>query len=164
MRIKCHCNLMLLSSVANQEVFASLSPQHSYPHSNIHTSILSQITRIRGGEGEGSSTPPPETTYNQYSAQNQQPQMANPNFQQPPTNDPMYGYRETVEDRIDAWRKQQLVSTMCCCSVVRIFCSHVMLKNKSTKSTILFVHIIHHVSNNFIRICNKHNQQQKQHQ
>ena len=22
-------------------------------------------------------------------------------------NDPMYGYRETVEDRIDAWRKQQ---------------------------------------------------------
>lgn len=99
---------MLLASAVTQ-VFASLSPQHSYPHSNIHTSILSQITRFRGGEGEGSSTPPPETTYNQYAAQNQQ-QMANPNFQQPPTNDPMYEYRETVEDRIDAWRKEQLVS------------------------------------------------------
>jgi len=107
---------MLLASVANQ-VSASLAPQHSYPHSNIHASILSQITRIRGGEGEES---PPETTYNQYAAQNQQ-QMANPNFQQPPsttTNDPMYEYRETVEDRIDAWRKQQLVRYMCFCSVV----------------------------------------------
>ena len=100
---------MLLASVVAKQVFASLAPQHSYPHSNIHTSILSQITRIRGGEGE-ESTPPPETTYNQYSAQNQQPQMTNPNFQQPPANDPMYEYRETVEDRIDAWRKQQLVS------------------------------------------------------
>jgi len=116
---------MLLASVANQ-VLASLAPQHSYPHSNIHASILSQITRIRGGEGEGSSTPLPEKTYNHYSAQQnqQQQQMTNPNFQQPPsttTNDPMYEYRETVEDRIDAWRKQQLVSDFCCCSVVRLF-------------------------------------------
>ena len=105
---------MLLASVANQ-VFASLAPQHrlSYPHGNINASILSQITRIRGGEGEESSTPPPETTYNQYAAQNQQAQMTDPNFQQTPSttaNDPMYEYRETVEDRIDAWRKQQLVS------------------------------------------------------
>jgi len=144
MRIKRQCNnLILLASVANQ-VLASLAPQHrlSHPHSNIHTSILSQITRIRGGEGEGSSTPPPETTYNQYAAQNQQPQqqMANPNFQQPPsttTNDPMYEYRETVEDRIDAWRKQQLVSNYVRCSVVinaALFCSHLMLKNESTIS------------------------------
>ena len=113
MRIKRHFNLILLASVVAKQVFASLAPQHrlSYPHGNIHASILSQITRIRGGEGEGSSTPLPETTYNQYAAQNQpQQQMANPNFQQPPTNDPMYEYRETVEDRIDAWRKQQLVS------------------------------------------------------
>jgi len=125
---------MLLASVVAKQVFASLGPQHSYPHSNINASILSQITRIRGGEGE-EYTPPPETTYNQYSAQNQQPpQMTNPNFQQPPgstTNDPMYEYRETVEDRIDAWRKQQLVSALCCCSVVinaALFCSHHMLK------------------------------------
>lgn len=149
MRIKRHCNLMLLASVANQ-VFASLAPQHrlSYPHGNINASILSQITRIRGGEGEGSSAPPPETTYNQYTTQNQEPQqMANPNFQQPPpgstANDPMYEYRETVEDRIDAWRKQQLVSNYVRCSVVinaALFCSHHMLKN----IYIICSHIIHH--------------------
>lgn len=116
---------MLLASVVAKQVLASLAPQHSYPHSNIHTSILSQITRIRGGEGEGKSTPLPETTYNQYTSQQNQQQQINPNFQQPPTNDPMYEYRETVEDRIDAWRKQQLVSNynMLLFSC-RLFCSH----------------------------------------
>mmetsp|Transcript_9191 Transcript_9191/g.13865 ORF Transcript_9191/g.13865 Transcript_9191/m.13865 type:complete len:367 (-) Transcript_9191:246-1346(-) len=71
------------------------------------------ITTLRGGSDNGGN-------YNTNPINSQQPQP--PAAQQATTNtagggeyadvmaannDPMYGYRETVEDRIDAWRKQQ---------------------------------------------------------
>jgi len=102
--------------------------RHSDCHSNNQPSLLSQLNDIRGG-GDSDDSPPPGTyNYGAHQQQQQQPaQTGSPNFQfassVPPTmatgqnsmdgtggvtsNHPNYQYRETVEDRIDAWRKQQ---------------------------------------------------------
>jgi hypothetical protein len=97
-----------------------------------------RINEIRGG-GEDNQDSPATDSYSPDGAPQQpvSPQMISPNFQSsssvPPststeeyntvngtygggeggggatTNDPNYEYRETVEDRIDAWRRQQQV-------------------------------------------------------
>eukprot|EP00984_Skeletonema_dohrnii_P018840 scaffold8908_cov106-Skeletonema_dohrnii-CCMP3373.AAC.6 len=86
------------------------SRRHLLKSSNLCEEI---ITTLRGGSDNGGN-------YNTNPINSQHPQP--PAAQQATTNtagggeyvdvmaannDPMYGYRETVEDRIDAWRKQQ---------------------------------------------------------
>lgn len=128
--------LMLLSLMASRS-YASLAPTHHTisvmrDYNKSPSIILSQIYNIRGGgDGDDSSSSPYEPSYNYAAPQQQQQQQ----HQQPPPQldstagsprtesltsssaseytNPSYEYRETVEDRIDAWRKQQQV---CSCN------------------------------------------------
>ena len=132
--------LLLLLSLMASRSSASLVPTHHtisvmrdyYANGNKSSSILlSQIYDIRGGGGDGedASSTPYEPSYNYAHPQQQQQQQQ----QQPPPQldgaaglsqtealasssneyaNPSYEYRETVEDRIDAWRRQQQVCSL----------------------------------------------------
>ena len=141
--------LLLLLSLMASRSSASLARTHhtislmrDYTNSNKSSSlILSQIYDIRGGGDEDASSAPYEPSYNYASPQQQQQQQPPPQLDgtaglsptEPLTSssseytNPSYEYRETVEDRIDAWRKQQQVcsyninDSTCSFSLVRLY-------------------------------------------
>ena len=115
------------ASLARTHHTISLMREYTTNSNKSSSIILSQIYDIRGGGDEDASSTPYEPSYN-YAPQQQQQQQQQ--HQQPPPQldgtaglsptepltsssseytNPSYEYRETVEDRIDAWRKQQQV-------------------------------------------------------
>ena len=129
--------LLLLLSLMASRSSASLVPTHHtisvvrdyYANNNKSSStILSQMYNIRGGgDGEDASSAPYEPSYNYAHPQQQQQQQPPPQLDGAaglsPTEplasssseyntNPSYEYRETVEDRIDAWRRQQQVCSL----------------------------------------------------
>ena len=107
-----------------------LSPWNKHEPSRLLSRIDSAaLYKIRGGSSEQDPPSIQGATYD-YAAPQQQQQQQPPQMNTPPpfatgefidegmgttpgnTADPMYGYRETVEDRIDAWRKQQQVCVL----------------------------------------------------
>ena len=114
------------ASLARTHHTISLMREYTTNSNKSSSLILSQIYDIRGGGDEDASSAPYEPSYNYAAPQQQQQQQ----HQQPPPQldgtaglsptepltsssseytNPSYEYRETVEDRIDAWRKQQQV-------------------------------------------------------
>lgn len=121
-------------SPSQLSIMRTNNPRHIHCQNINQSSILSQLHEIRGGGSEDPPSGSEPYNNNNYGAQQQQQQppqmMGSPNFQstsssaQPTAGeynnmngmggaasntDPNYEYRETVEDRIDAWRKQQQV-------------------------------------------------------
>ena len=112
------------ASLARTHHTISLMREYTTNSNKSSSIILSQIYDIRGGGDEDASSAPYEPSYN-YAAPQQQQQHQQPPPQldgtaglsptEPLTSssseytNPSYEYRETVEDRIDAWRKQQQV-------------------------------------------------------
>lgn len=111
------------ASLARTHHTISLMREYTTNSNKSSSLILSQIYDIRGGGDEDASSAPYEPSYSYAAPQQQLQQQPPPQLDgtaglsptEPLTSssseytNPSYEYRETVEDRIDAWRKQQQV-------------------------------------------------------